>query len=103
TSKDEMDVLVGFLVEAYRDSIENLEWMSPETRTRALEKLDKFTPKIGFPVKWRDYSALELEADDLLGNVRRASRFEMDRELGKIGKPLDRDEWFMTPQTINAY
>ena len=73
TSKDEMDVLVGFLVEAYRDSIENLEWMSPETRTRALEKLDKFTPKIGFPVKWRDYSALELEADDLLGNVRRAS------------------------------
>ena len=103
SAKDEMDVLVGFLVEAYRDSIEHLEWMSPETRTRALEKLDKFTPKIGFPVKWRDYSALELDADDLLGNVRRASRFEMDRELGKIGKPLDREEWFMTPQTINAY
>ncbi|MFZ4894453.1 M13 family metallopeptidase [Plantibacter sp. Mn2098] len=102
-AKDSMDVLVANLVEAYRQSIEKLDWMSPETRTRALEKLDKFTPKIGFPVKWRDYSALELSADDLIGNIRHASKFELDRELGKIGKPLDRDEWFMTPQTINAY
>ncbi|MGG7464863.1 M13 family metallopeptidase [Plantibacter sp. YIM 135347] len=102
-AKDSMDVLVANLVEAYRQSIEKLEWMSPETRTRALDKLDKFTPKIGFPAKWRDYSALELSAEDLTGNLRRASRFELNRELGKIGKPLDRDEWFMTPQTINAY
>ena len=71
--------------------------------TRALEKLDKFTPKIGYPVKWRDYSKLEIDAGDLLGNVRATSAFEFARELGKIGKPLDRDEWFMTPQTINAY
>jgi putative endopeptidase len=77
--------------------------MTDATRTRALEKLDKFTPKIGFPVKWRDYSNLAIDAGNLLGNVRATSAFEFARELGKIGKPLDRDEWFMTPQTINAY
>ena len=78
--------------------------MSAETRERALEKLDKFTPKIGFPVKWRDYSALDdRRRTTCVGNVRATSEFEFDRELGKIGKPLDRDEWFMTPQTINAY
>jgi putative endopeptidase len=77
--------------------------MTPATRERALEKLDKFTPKIGFPVKWRDYSTLAIDAKDLAGNIRATSEFEFQRELGKIGKPLDRDEWFMTPQTINAY
>ena len=102
-AKGAMDVLVANLVEAYRQSIEKLEWMSPETRTRALEKLGKFTPKIGYPVKWRDYSTLEISPDDLIGNVRATNEFEFQRELGKIGKPLDRDEWFMTPQTINAY
>ncbi|PWC06819.1 M13 family metallopeptidase [Mycetocola zhujimingii] len=102
-AKEQMDVLVDYLVEAYRESISTLDWMSEATRARALEKLDKFTPKIGFPVKWRDYSTLTVDKRDLLGNVRRASQFEFDRELGKIGKPLDRDEWFMTPQTINAY
>jgi len=102
-AKASMDVLVANLIEAYRQSISDLAWMSPATRERALEKLEKFTPKIGFPVKWRDYSSLELTADDLLGNVRATSEFEFHRELGKIGKPLDRDEWFMTPQTINAY
>ncbi|AWB85266.1 M13 family metallopeptidase [Mycetocola zhujimingii] len=102
-AKQQMDVLVDYLVEAYRESISTLDWMSEATRARALEKLDKFTPKIGFPVKWRDYSTLTVDKRDLLGNVRRASQFEFDRELGKIGKPLDRDEWFMTPQTINAY
>ncbi|MDQ0577490.1 M13 family metallopeptidase [Agromyces albus] len=101
-AKAEMDELVANLVEAYRQSIAGLDWMGPKTRAKALDKLDKFTPKIGFPVKWRDYSALEIR-DDLVGNVRATAEFEFNRELGKIGKPIDRDEWFMTPQTINAY
>ncbi|MFB2584939.1 M13 family metallopeptidase [Herbiconiux liukaitaii] len=103
TAKAAMDVLVANLIEAYRDSIQTLEWMSPATRERALEKLGKFTPKIGFPATWRDYSTLAIDPTDLIGNVRATSEFEFQRELGKIGKPLDRDEWFMTPQTINAY
>ena len=103
SAKASMDVLVGHLVEAYRESITNLDWMTDETQRRALEKLDKFTPKIGYPVKWRDYSSLAINPDDLIANVRATSEFEFQRELGKIGKPLDRDEWFMTPQTINAY
>jgi len=103
TAKAAMDVLVENLVEAYRQSIGQLAWMTDETRARALDKLEKFTPKIGFPVRWRDYSALEVDPADLLGNVRASAAFGFDRELGKIGRPLDRDEWFMTPQTINAY
>jgi len=103
SAKASMDVLVDYLVEAYRESITTLEWMTAETRERALDKLDKFTPKIGFPVKWRDYSTLSIDAGNLIANVRATSEFEFQRELGKIGKPLDRDEWFMTPQTINAY
>ncbi len=102
-SKTQMDELVAHLVEAYRQSIQALDWMGEETKRRALEKLDKFTPKIGFPATWRDYSALEVTAEDVVANVIATSAFEFDRELGKIGKPLDRDEWFMTPQTINAY
>ena len=103
SAKASMDVLVGHLVEAYRQSITHLDWMTDETQRRALEKLGKFTPKIGYPVKWRDYSSLAINPDDLIANVRATSEFEFQRELGKIGKPLDRDEWFMTPQTINAY
>ncbi len=102
-AKTAMDALVVNLTEAYRQSITGLAWMTEETRKRALDKLDKFTPKIGYPVKWRDYSTLEASATDLIGNLRAGSEFEFQRELGKIGKPLDRDEWFMTPQTINAY
>ena len=102
-AKDRMDALVANLIEAYRQSIQSLEWMGAETRRRALDKLEKFTPKIGYPVKWRDYSRLELDPTDLVGNVRAAALFEFNRELGKIGSPIDRDEWFMTPQTINAY
>ncbi|HEY0247137.1 MAG TPA: M13-type metalloendopeptidase [Gryllotalpicola sp.] len=102
-SKTQMDELVANLIGAYRDSIRSLGWMGEETRQRALEKLDKFTPKIGYPAKWRDYSALAVDPGDLLGNVHAIAAFEFDRELGKIGRPLDRDEWFMTPQTINAY
>lgn len=101
--KEHMDRLVGHLVEAYRESITGLDWMGEETKVKALAKLDAFTPKIGYPARWRDYSALEIDQTDLVGNVRRANAFETDRELGKIGKPLDRDEWFMTPQTVNAY
>ncbi|MEA9986112.1 MULTISPECIES: M13 family metallopeptidase [Subtercola] len=103
TAKQAMDVLVENLIEAYRQSITDLAWMTPETRTRALEKLGKFTPKIGFPDTWRDYSALQLDASSLFDNVRATNEFEFQRELGKVGKPLDRGEWFMTPQTINAY
>jgi putative endopeptidase len=102
-SKAQMDALVANLIEAYRDSIRSLHWMGEETKKRAQEKLDKFTPKIGYPVKWRDYSTLHVSADDLIGNVRAIAAFEFHRELSKIGKPIDRDEWFMTPQTINAY
>ena len=103
TAKAKMDILVGHLIEAYRQSITNLAWMTDATRQRALEKLDKFTPKIGFPAKWRDYSTLDIDPGDLTGNLRATAEFEFRRELGKIGAPLDRDEWFMTPQTINAY
>ena len=103
TAKTEMDVLVEHLIEAYRDSIENLSWMGAETKERALEKLGKFTPKIGYPVKWRDYSTLDADAGDLLGNSRRVAKYEFHREIGKLGKPIDRDEWFMVPQTVNAY
>ncbi|WP_353987140.1 M13 family metallopeptidase [Ruicaihuangia caeni] len=102
-AKHAMDELVANLVEAYRQSITGLDWMTDETRVRALEKLGKFTPKIGYPVKWRDYSALPIDEGDLVGNVRAAGEFEFQRELAKIGRPIDRDEWFMTPQTVNAY
>jgi putative endopeptidase len=101
--KAHMDRLVGWLVEAYRVDIEALAWMSPETRQRALDKLARFTPKVGYPDTWRDYSALEIDRNDLLGSVRRAAAFEVDRNLAKIGKPIDRAEWHMTPQTVNAY
>ncbi len=102
-AKAQMDELVDYLIEAYRQSITELDWMTEATKLRALEKLDKFTPKIGYPNKWRDYSSLVIKRDDLVGNVRRASAFEHHREAAKIGSPIDRDEWFMTPQTVNAY
>jgi putative endopeptidase len=103
TAKAEMDVLVDNLIEAYRRSITGLEWMTPETRERALAKLDAFTPKIGYPVRWKDYSSLVIDPADLVGNVRRAHVWEHDRQLAKVGQPIDRDEWYMTPQTVNAY
>ncbi len=102
-AKERMDVLVANLREAYRESITNLDWMTPATRERALVKLDKFTAKIGYPAKWRDYSALVIHPDDLYGNVVRGAEVETDRELAKLPGPVDRDEWFMTPQTVNAY
>ncbi|OBI82071.1 M13 family metallopeptidase [Mycobacterium sp. E740] len=102
-AKERMDELVANIREAYRVSINALDWMTPQTREKALTKLDKFTPKIGYPKKWRDYSGLAIERDDLYGNYRRGYAFEYDRELAKLGGPVDRDEWFMTPQTVNAY
>ncbi|MGO1409844.1 MAG: M13 family metallopeptidase [Microbacteriaceae bacterium] len=102
-AKAEIDTLVKNLVEAYRQSITELDWMSPETRERALEKLDQFTPKIGHPDVWRDFSALAVDAGDLVGNAAAAGRFEHDRQMRKIGQPIDRDEWLMSPQTVNAY
>jgi putative endopeptidase len=102
-AKARMIELVQNLVDAYREDISNLEWMGPETRKRALDKLAKFGTKIGYPDKWRDYSSLEIRRDDLIGNVRRATAFEVARNLHKLGKPVDRGEWLMTPQTVNAY
>ncbi|WP_353113059.1 M13-type metalloendopeptidase [Microbacterium sp.] len=102
-AKAAMDELVGNLIEAYRQSITTLEWMSPETRERALAKLATFRPKIGHPETWRDYEGVEISASDLIGNVRRATIFEHDRQIGKVGQPIDRDEWFMPPQMVNAY
>jgi putative endopeptidase len=102
-SKKLMIDLVGNLLEAYHRSIEALDWMTEETKQRAYRKLETFRPKIGYPEKFRDYSALEVSPDDLLGNVRAVAAFETDRELRKIGSPVDRDEWFMLPQQVNAY
>ena len=102
-AKERMLTLVGNLIGAYRQSIGELDWMSDDTRAKALEKLSKFTPKIGYPDKWRDYSAVDIEPDDLFGNVERATLAEYQRELDRQGGPVDRSEWGMTPQTVNAY
>jgi putative endopeptidase len=102
-SKAMMDELVGNLLRAYRESITALEWMSDETKQRAFAKLDMFRSKIGYPETFRDYSELEFKPDDLLGNVLSANAFETRRQLAKIGAPVDREEWLMLPQTVNAY
>jgi len=102
-AKAQMLDLVDNLIEAYRQSISSLPWMTDETKAKALEKLEKFKPKVGYPDKWRDYSSLVIEPGDLVGNLRRAASFETDRDLGRVGQPVDPDEWFMSPQTVNAY
>jgi predicted metalloendopeptidase len=101
--KARMEQLVRNLLAAFKSSIATLDWMSPATREQAQAKLAKFTTKIGYPNKWRDYSALVVRPDDLVGNVRRAAEFNYDYQLNKLGKPIDREEWGMTPQTVNAY
>ncbi|WP_373992208.1 M13 family metallopeptidase [Duganella sp. BuS-21] len=101
--KARMEALVKNLLAAFGQSIETLDWMSPETKQQAQAKLAKFTTKIGYPNKWRDYSALAVAKDDLAGNVQRSRAFEYAKEVSKLGKPIDRDEWGMTPQTVNAY
>ena len=102
-AKERMLTLVGNLVNAYEKSIKELEWMSDETKLEALDKLSKFTPKIGYPDEWRDYTALEIDAEDYYGNVERASLAEYQRFMDRQGGPVDRTEWRMTPQTVNAY
>jgi predicted metalloendopeptidase len=102
-AKTRMEVMVSYLILAYEESIQNLDWMSDETKAKALEKLSKFKPKIGYPDEWRDYSDLEISDDDLIGNIIRARAFAHYRQIDKLGKPIDRNEWFMSPQTVNAY
>ncbi|HSW11355.1 MAG TPA: M13-type metalloendopeptidase [Solimonas sp.] len=102
-AKARMDALVQNLLAAYGDSIRSLDWMGEETKQKALLKLSKFTTKIGYPDRWKDYSALVVKPDDLLGNFMRSAQVEHAREAAKLGKPIDRGEWFMTPQTVNAY
>jgi predicted metalloendopeptidase len=101
--KARMEALVKNLLATYKTSIDKLDWMTPVTKKQAQEKLAKFTYKIGYPNKWRDYSALTISKDDLVGNVLRSRQFDYNKELNKLGKPIDRDEWGMTPQTVNAY
>ncbi|MGZ8260311.1 MAG: M13 family metallopeptidase, partial [Caldimonas sp.] len=102
-SKARMEKLVANLLAAYRESIDAIDWMSPATKKEAQAKLATFAPKIGYPKRWIDYGTLQTRKDDLLGNVRRAREFAWARDLAKLGKPVDRDEWFLTPQTVNAY
>jgi len=102
-AKERMDDLVANLIEAYRGSISELDWMTADTKAEALAKLDRFTPKIGFPEIWKDYSALVIDRSDLVGNVIRASEWAHDDEWSKLGGPIRRHEWLMTPQTVNAY
>ena len=102
-AKARMDQLVADLLAAYRASIESLGWMTDETRAQALDKLSKFTAKIGYPDRWKDYSGLVLAPDDLVGNVLAATEFSCDDEISKLGGPIRTWEWLMTPQTVNAY
>jgi len=102
-SKERMKDMLYYLSEAYADSIKNLEWMSEETKEQALVKLSKFTSKVGYPDEWRDYSSLQVAGDDLVGNIRNARQFNHYRNIDKLGKPIDRNEWFIPPQTVNAF
>jgi putative endopeptidase len=102
-SKARMEELVANLMVAYREAIDELEWMSPATRAQAQDKLRQFSVKIAYPNEWEDYSALEIRPDDLLGNLRRAAAFNYAEMIGRLGGPVDRTEWGMTPQTVNAY
>ena len=102
-SKAKMEVLVQNLLAAFKVRVENLDWMSAQTKTKALEKLASFGSKIGYPNKWRDYGALEVKAGDLVGNIDRAGAFNIAWEIGKLKRPIDPDEWLMTPQEVNAY
>lgn len=102
-AKQRMDELVGNLLKTYETSIQNLTWMTDETKRQALDKLHKIKPKIGYTEKWRSYSGLKIDPADLLGNMKRSQLHEHQRMLDKLGKPVDETEWGMTPQTVNAY
>lgn len=101
-AKQRMEELVDNLLKAYESSIKDLEWMGEETKVEALDKLSKFNPKIGYPDEWKSYD-IEISANDLLGNIRKANEMEFQRDLDKLGGPIDKKEWGMTPQTVNAY
>ena len=101
--KASMQVLVDNLLAAYQESIDKLHWMTAATRSRARDKLGKYTAKIGYPDRWRDYGGLDVREGDALGNAARSARFEWERLAAKAGQPVDRDEWSLTPQTVNAY
>ncbi|MGH3873927.1 MAG: M13 family metallopeptidase [Pseudonocardiaceae bacterium] len=102
-AKRRTDALVGKLIDAYRSSIDGLDWMSEQTKVEARDKLGKLSVKIGYPSKWKDYSKLRVTRDDLVGNLLRSSRLEHQRDVDRLGKPVDRSEWFTTPQTVNAF
>ena len=102
-AKEQMLELVNNLIKAYDVSIRELDWMGEKTKEEALDKLSKFTPKIGYPDKWKDYSALDIAADDLVGNTHRSAMFQYETNIARQGGPVDRTEWGMTPQTVNAY
>ena len=102
-AKKRMLEIVGNLIGSMNTSIDSLEWMSPATRAEAKKKLSKITVKIGYPDKWRDYTAYSVKADDLVGNLIRGAAFEEDRQIQRAGGPVDKGEWLMTPQTVNAY
>jgi putative endopeptidase len=102
-AKEKADVLVANLLKAMEQDIQTLDWMGAATKAKATEKVRQFTPKIGYPTKWRDYTALRIARNDLVGNVQRAGLFEYNRQVARINKPVDRTEWGMTPSTINAY
>jgi putative endopeptidase len=102
-AKERMNKLVGNLIEAYKASINELDWMGAETKMQALDKLSKFTPKIGYPDKWKDYSAVTIAKDNLVANLQSAELANHKEQIGKIGKPIDKAAWQMNPQTVNAY
>lgn len=102
-AKKQMNEMVQHLKEAFREQIKSLEWMSEATKKKALGKLDKYMVQVGYPDQWIDYSSITIKPDDYLGNVIRSSEFDFQRDVNKLGKPVDRHEWFMTPQTVNAY
>ena len=102
-AKARADALVKNIIAAMDARLANLAWMDPQTRVAAREKLAAFTPKIGYPDKWQDYSALQIVRGDAMGNARRAAEFEFNESMAKLNKPVDRSEWFMTPMTVNAY
>lgn len=101
-AKERMETLVANLLKAYEESINELDWMSSETKKEALDKLNKFRPKIGYPNKWKEYD-LDINEDDYFGNIKRSKIMEYNRELAKLGQPIDKEEWGMNPQTLNAY
>ena len=102
-AKARMETMIANLIEAYRQSITELDWMTPATKKEALDKLSKFRAKIAYPNQWRSYATLKVAPDDLLGNMERAARLESEYQIGKLGRPVDHEEWLMPPQMVNAY